>query len=84
MYSYVLNIYCIQSMYCIYIQDTFLCVALLVLEKHSVDQVGLKLRDWPAFAPTPMLRLKAGTTTAWLFFKNPSREVGAAHIILDV
>lgn len=84
MYSYVLNIYCIQSMYCIYIQDMFLFVALLVLEKHSVDQVVLKLRDWPAFAPTPMLRLKVGTTTAWLFFINPSREVGAAHIILDV
>jgi hypothetical protein len=33
---------------------------------HSVDQAGLELRDPPASA-SPVLGLKACTTTAWLF-----------------
>jgi hypothetical protein len=42
----------------------FLCIAPLVLETHSVDQAGLKLRDPPVSA-FQVLGLKACATTAW-------------------
>jgi hypothetical protein len=41
---------------------------------HSVDQVGLELRDPPALT-SQVLGLKAGTTTSWFKSKNSVRRI---------
>jgi hypothetical protein len=45
-----------------FFETGFLCVALAVLERHSVDQAGLELRNLPASA-SQVLGLKACATT---------------------
>jgi hypothetical protein len=63
-------LFCFFFVFCLFVfffflvffKTGFLCVALAVLELHSVDQAGLELRNPPASA-SRVLGLKACATT---------------------
>jgi hypothetical protein len=53
-----------------FFETGFLCIALAVLETHSVDQASLELRNSPASA-SQVLGLKACATTPPFTFLKP-------------
>ena len=69
MQKYILKYFCFIYLFCFFFffRDRVSLCSPGCSGTHSVDQVGLELRDLPASA-SQVLRLKACTTTVWLPF----------------